>query len=1017
MAKIGKKEKIKSSNNPPPKINWKSIKEVNEYAESIFNTVREPLLALDKDLRVVKANRSFYDFFKVSPDETIGTLIYDLGNNQWNIPKLRELLETILPEKTTFDNYEVDHDFFTIGKRIMLLNARQIERALGKEKIILLAIEDITEHKMVEKSLRYQAGLLESVMDAIIASDAQHHITAWNIAAKSLYGWTSEEVLGRNGLEIIRTEWPFAQEEEMRRKIDEIGHYFGEATQVRKDGTRFSVEISTLVLHDDSGQISGYVSVNREITLRKQTDEKLRKSEKDLKEAQRLGQIGSWDYDSVTGSIIRSKEYYRVYGLDPKINPNDFQEHLKTYTSESSALLDSAFKKCLQTGKGYLLDLEKINADGTSRWITERGEVKRNDKDQIVGLRGTAQDITERKRAEEEIIQNKEKMQMLVEGTPYLFFYLQDVNANIIYISPSVTEITGRTIEQWIAQKHWFATDSPLNQIARERTHKNLNGEINLEPVLVEVIHADGHPILLEVYEKPIFRNNKVVGLQGVANDITTRKRAEEAILNLARFQSENPNPVLRIARDGTLLFGNESGVSLLADWHLQVGKEAPPVLQEAVFQSMHNITTQVLDLEYGERVYSFYIVPIVAAGYTNLYGRDITGRIRTEQELVKAKEKAESANKLKDAFIANISHEIRTPLNGILGMTSIIKDIYQSNAKKEDEQLFEGIDISSHRIIRTVDMILNYSRLHIGEFNITPTKINISFICASLVKEFSIDAKNKSLDLSFQNNYGDTLVFADEYSINMAISNLIDNAIKFTTKGSVNVILHKEKNDDLILDVKDTGIGINQEYLDHMFEPYLQEEMGYGRAYEGIGLGLAIVKKVINLNKCVINVESKKGEGTTFSINFGKGEQLIENKSKKVIAPNILLMPEELQNKVVLLVEDDLMNQVTIRRFIENNYSVIITPSSDEAMEIIKKGKVDIILMDITIKGSRNGLELTKELKVSKEFSHIPIIAVTAHAFESDRKNSLDAGCDSYISKPFTKDSLLNMIALYVHK
>jgi CheY-like chemotaxis protein len=118
-----------------------------------------------------------------------------------------------------------------------------------------------------------------------------------------------------------------------------------------------------------------------------------------------------------------------------------------------------------------------------------------------------------------------------------------------------------------------------------------------------------------------------------------------------------------------------------------------------------------------------------------------------------------------------------------------------------------------------------------------------------------------------------------------------------------------------------------------------------------------------------------------------------------------------------VLLVEDDKMNQVTIRRFIENNYSVIITPSSDEAMEIIKKGKVDIILMDITIKGSRNGLELTKELKVSKEFSHIPIIAVTAHAFESDRKNSLDAGCDSYISKPFTKDSLLNMIALYVHK
>jgi transcriptional regulator with PAS, ATPase and Fis domain len=107
-----------------------------EYAESINNTVREPLIILDNDLRVVTASRSLYEFFKVNLKETVGQLIYDLGNKQWNIPKLRELLETILPQKTTFDNYEVEHDFPIIGKRIMLLNARQIHRALGKEPII-----------------------------------------------------------------------------------------------------------------------------------------------------------------------------------------------------------------------------------------------------------------------------------------------------------------------------------------------------------------------------------------------------------------------------------------------------------------------------------------------------------------------------------------------------------------------------------------------------------------------------------------------------------------------------------------------------------------------------------------------------------------------------------------------------------------------------------------------------------------------------------------------------------------
>ncbi|MDP3832058.1 MAG: PAS domain-containing protein, partial [Ignavibacteriaceae bacterium] len=168
--RIDKKEKKieKVTNSISSKI--KSIDETNNFAESIVNTVREPLLILDSDLRVVKASRSFFNFFKVNSYETIGTLIYDLGNKQWDIPKLRELLETILPEKTTFDNYEVEHNFTTIGKRIMLLNARKIQGGMDQEPIILLAIEDITKRKEIEKGLentRKELALIKKAADEV----------------------------------------------------------------------------------------------------------------------------------------------------------------------------------------------------------------------------------------------------------------------------------------------------------------------------------------------------------------------------------------------------------------------------------------------------------------------------------------------------------------------------------------------------------------------------------------------------------------------------------------------------------------------------------------------------------------------------------------------------------------------------------------------------------------------------------------------------------------------------------
>ncbi|MDB9822198.1 PAS domain S-box protein [Deltaproteobacteria bacterium] len=195
--------------------------------EDIVETIREPLLVLDSDLKVILANQSFYDSFKVKPEETVGQLIYDLGNKQWDIPKLRELLETILPEKTSFDDYEVEHDFATIGRRVMLLNARQIERAIGKERIILLAIEDVTERAQLETSLKDSEErfrrLFETADDGILLLDKKElKISHANPAITAMLDYSNKELIGK-GFEDIGFADNFGDFQEIMQALNKDG--------------------------------------------------------------------------------------------------------------------------------------------------------------------------------------------------------------------------------------------------------------------------------------------------------------------------------------------------------------------------------------------------------------------------------------------------------------------------------------------------------------------------------------------------------------------------------------------------------------------------------------------------------------------------------------------------------------------------------------------------------------------------------------------------------------------------
>ncbi|MFA5859610.1 MAG: PAS domain S-box protein [Elusimicrobiota bacterium] len=257
----------------------KIVTQSREYSESIVNTVREPLIVLNKDLRVVTASRSFYEVFKVNPKETVGKLIYDLGNKQWDIPKLRELLETILPQKATFDDYEVEHDFLDIGQRTMLLNARRIPNPPGKLKVILLAIEDITKRKVMEEANLNLAAIVNTSVDGIIGKTLQGDIVSWNKGAEQIYGYTEQEMHGKN-ISILA---PSSYKEEILNQFIKLkdGELIKnhETKRVRKDGVIIDISLTLSPIKDKFGNIYGISAIMHDITEQKKAKQVLIVSE------------------------------------------------------------------------------------------------------------------------------------------------------------------------------------------------------------------------------------------------------------------------------------------------------------------------------------------------------------------------------------------------------------------------------------------------------------------------------------------------------------------------------------------------------------------------------------------------------------------------------------------------------------------------------------------------------------------------------------------------------------------
>ena len=387
----------------------------------------------------------------------------------------------------------------------------------------------------------------------------------------------------------------------------------------------------------------------------------------------------------------------------------------------------------------------------------------------------------------------------------------------------------------------------------------------------------------------------------------------------------------------------------------------------------------------------------------------DITKRKQND------KEKAEESDKLKTEFINNMSHEIRTPMNGILGFSNFLNEEDLSTEKQK--HYIKIIQNSGNQLMRIIDNILEISKLGTKQVVANEKEICLNDILLGLFSIFDIKAKENKTPLYLKKGFSDnnSLIFTDETKLNKILSNLLENALKFTNEGFIE-FGYQLKNDELEFFVTDTGIGIAIDKQETIFERFSQEEKELSKNVGGLGLGLSIAKENAELLGGKITLKSEKGKGATFLVTIPYKPVISETEIYNFENNDYNLL-EKQDEYTILIVEDEEVNYLYLETLIENiiefNSKILHAKNGKEAIEICKfNSKINIVLMDLKMP-IMNGFDATKLIKELR--SDLPIIAQTAYTTNEDKEKAFTAGCDDFISKPISEETLNEILNKYL--
>ncbi len=870
------------------------------------------------------------------------------------------------------------------------------------------------------KNSKYTEKLLQTIADNMILVDVNGNCKAvYHIEAPHSWFLTEETLLGKNIWELI----PNATYQQIYPIFKHVLQYHEQMAQDIEMEIKGTTYYFRCILSPFEGMV---LAQYRDITERNQRKVALEKQNNALFEIQKAALIGNWKYDSRTNLL----SYTGHTGImsqkqEQFITP---EEYINLIVPEDREGFNIWFNLALQGRLHQSIDYRTI-FNGRIYYIRLKAFAREHHKDGSTTLEGYIQNITD----------------------------LQESRNDITLL----TDVINNSVEDIFAMKE----DGTLIFANRQfRTHNNIDWKANIENYNIgdlgtffknreewkqfastivkgekatSIMHRTPYPLFPEIImtEGIAYWIKNEYGedtLWGFTRDISKRVKGEQANKQLSQIldQTIENLPASIVVKDiqneFRYIYRNREAYRRGLHRENAIGKTDFDYYPQDVAQGKRDIDIEIaktgierhwtsLEMDKDGKPLFLDKRKMILEGENPLLlciDWDITELEEMRRQLVVAKEKAENSDKLKSTFLANMSHEIRTPLNAIVGFSRIIAE---SDDIEERRNYYQIIEENNERLLQLINEILDLSKIEAGIIEMSISDVNMHELCTEIHNAHKLRCPD-GVELIFEPSASNTIVKGDKNRIFQVISNLIGNAFKFTKSGNVSYG-YCIKNNMLSFHVSDTGAGIAADKIDKIFERFVKAN----NVAQGTGLGLSISKVIIEKLGGNIAVSSVENKGTTFTFTLPLANEQPKEVEVIINTPQQKEAQAQANNtnpqnnntmKTILVAEDTDSNYILAKAILGKIYNLKRAKDGMEAVNMFEEINPDLILMDMKMP-NLDGLDATRIIRqLSKD---VPIIALTAYAFEHDKQAALEAGCNDFLTKPYTQEMIKGMIEKYI--